>query len=542
MHNERCHLIGLAATVMAAWCQTPVVSKVANAASYQATLGPAGTIVTIFGTSLAGTTSSARGFPLPLELSGTSVTVGGVAAPLFYVSPTQINLQAPSGGAVVVSTAAGTSAPYLPGTATPSAWYAGGIFTTDASGCGQGAVLNVSASGSVSVNSPANSASPGDYISIYGTGIAEVYSSATDSFLGMPIPSSPLFTTIGYVGVVFDFANLNNATPAAWSGLAPGFAGLDQSNVKVPATAREGCAVPIQAAYYDNSPGISQPVTIAIRNGGGPCVDPPSAGYGQITWQKTVSTVEPQAVSESDTISVSLQASPGKQVPPAPAYSDCPSLDKVCDALPGSRTLFGSSCSVPGYRSLGAGTVTAQGPNLSPAQVPSLPFQSGQLAGLSAYQTTLVGGTIQAGKYVVTASGGADVGAFQAAIQIGQDIQIQTALAGLMFSSCKSLAINWTGGDPNSWVTARIVQHVPSSAGGSQFVNSASQTRTSNGTLTLQPIPSNACMIGPTPVVISIEVDPDPSEVNGFSASGLSLGGQATWKYIHTFQAIWGTN
>ena len=73
---------------------------------------------------------------------------------------------------------------------------------------------------------------------------------------------------------------------AAWSGLAPGFAGLDQSNVKVPATAREGCAVPIQAAYYDNSPGISQPVTIAIRNGGGPCVDPPSAGYGQITWQK----------------------------------------------------------------------------------------------------------------------------------------------------------------------------------------------------------------------------------------------------------------
>jgi hypothetical protein len=41
----------------------------------------------------------------------------------------------------------------------------------------------------------------------------------------------------------------------------------------------------------------------------------------------------------------------------------------------------------------------------------------------------------------------------------------------------------------------------------------------------------------PLPITISIEVDPDPSEVTTFSAPGLSLGGQATWKYVHTFQA-----
>ena len=184
MRNETRALIGFALTTIVAWCQTPVISSVTNAASYQPTLGPIGALVTVFGTDLANTSASAQGFPLPSQLGGTSVTVGGVAAPLLYVSPTQINLQTPTGGtngsgAIVVSTAVGASVPYDPNTATPNALYAGGIFTTDASGCGQGAIHNVTPSGTVSVNSTANSASPGNYLSVYGTGIAEVYFSVS---------------------------------------------------------------------------------------------------------------------------------------------------------------------------------------------------------------------------------------------------------------------------------------------------------------------------------------------------------------------------
>jgi hypothetical protein len=74
---------------------------------------------------------------------------------------------------VVVSTDAGSTAPFAPRTATPDGWEAGGLFTANASGCGQGAVLNVAADGSTSVNSAANSASPGQWISLFGTGIAE---------------------------------------------------------------------------------------------------------------------------------------------------------------------------------------------------------------------------------------------------------------------------------------------------------------------------------------------------------------------------------
>jgi uncharacterized protein (TIGR03437 family) len=536
-------IIGLLVVPIAAWCQTPAISSLVNSASYQPTLEYPGFIVTIFGMNLATTTASAQSVPLPLKLGGTSVTVGGVAAPLFYVSPTQINLQMPAQGSgaastsIVVSTSAGSSTPYDPYTATPNAWLAGGIFTTDASGCGQGAVLNVAADGSLSVNSSANSASPGASIAVYGTGIAQIINPP----IGVPAPLSPLLGALSDPGLAFDFvASPGNAASSVWAGLAPGSVGLDQANVQIPTTVREGCAVPLQAAYSTDSEGISPPVTIAIRQGGGQCVDPPAAGYGQIVWQKTVNTTAQSVVSETDTMTALLQASPGQQAPPAPVYSDgCPG--NVCnETLPSSMTLFGPACPVPGYRGLTAGTVTIQGPGLSPAHVPVVPYQKGQLSGLSAYQATLPTGTVRSGDFTVTASGGAEVGPFQAALKIGADIQIQTPLAGLdVFSNCAPLTINWTGGDPKSWVTVSFVQQVASAYGGYQFVNFAYQTHTSNGTMTIPvPVPpANACGPPPNPIALTIEVDPDPSEITIFPASGLSLGGEATWKYLHTFQA-----
>ena len=56
-----------------------------------------GMIAAVFGTQLAppGTTLIARGLPLALSLGGVSATVNGVAAPLYYVSSTQVNVQIP---------------------------------------------------------------------------------------------------------------------------------------------------------------------------------------------------------------------------------------------------------------------------------------------------------------------------------------------------------------------------------------------------------------------------------------------------------------
>jgi hypothetical protein len=104
--------------------------------------------------------------------------------------------------------------------------------------------------------------------------------------------------------------------------------------------------------------------------------------------------------------------------------------------------------------------------------------------------------------------------------------------------------INWTGGDPKSWISVSFIEQEPGAYGGYQSVPYAFQTHTSNGTMTIpDPIPpmevnnQYLCMNEAGPVTIAIEVDPDPSEIAPFSASGISLGGQATWKYVHTFQA-----
>ena len=73
-----------------------------SAASYSL-LGLASEVITAaFGTGLATTSSAASTLPLPTQLAGTTISIKDSAgaerlAPLFYVSPTQVNYQIPSG-------------------------------------------------------------------------------------------------------------------------------------------------------------------------------------------------------------------------------------------------------------------------------------------------------------------------------------------------------------------------------------------------------------------------------------------------------------
>lgn len=92
----------------------PVVGGVTNGASFDATLSP-GSIGSVFGTRLALSNDAASSLPLPRSLSGTVVRVGGVQAPLYFVSAGQINFQVPfettaGTAALTVTTSEGTSA------------------------------------------------------------------------------------------------------------------------------------------------------------------------------------------------------------------------------------------------------------------------------------------------------------------------------------------------------------------------------------------------------------------------------------------------
>jgi uncharacterized protein (TIGR03437 family) len=74
-----------------------------NGASYDALLSP-GCRVAIFGANLAQATVSAQSLPLPVMICGLSVSVGGLSAPLLYVSPRQINALILAGLAIPANT------------------------------------------------------------------------------------------------------------------------------------------------------------------------------------------------------------------------------------------------------------------------------------------------------------------------------------------------------------------------------------------------------------------------------------------------------
>jgi len=131
------------------------------------------------------------------------------------------------------------------------------LFTTNAQGTGQASAL---IAGTASVVAPAGTfpgsrpARPGEFISIYCTGLGDV---TNRPGLGSASPTIPLATTLTTPTVTIGGV----AATVAFSGLAPGFVGLYQVNVQVPAIAQAGAAIPIILAIGGFT---SNPATIAI--------------------------------------------------------------------------------------------------------------------------------------------------------------------------------------------------------------------------------------------------------------------------------------
>jgi uncharacterized protein (TIGR03437 family) len=241
--------------------EVPGVKAAVNGASFvaQGPISPA-LISSIFGTKLARAAAQAQSLPLPTTLSGVTVRINDVAAPLFYVSPSQINFQVPwevlgqTQASVTVTVNYVTSAPWS-GTLAPAT---PGIFSINQQGSGQGAILmaNTGALAAVAGSLPgARPAQRGEYVSIYCTGLGPVANQPASGAVAQAAPLSTTLTTpvvtIGGVPAVVSF-----------SGLAPGFVGLYQVNAQVPANAPSGAAVPVVM----NVGGVaSNAVTVAIQ-------------------------------------------------------------------------------------------------------------------------------------------------------------------------------------------------------------------------------------------------------------------------------------
>ena len=219
---------------------------VVNAASYAPAGNPIspGEFIALYGTGLApGEKVSAP--PYPLNSNGVTVLVNGKAAPLYYVSPGQVNALVPyatqgSTATVAVQNAAGTSNTVTMrlAAATP------GVFSMDRSGTGPGAVLHADY-GLVNSDRPAT---PGEVVLVYLSGMGAVTPPVAD---GAAAGAYPLSQTDIQAGALI------GGLPAEilYKGLAPGFPGLYQLNVRVPldvpASGNLPLAIQTPTAFHD---------------------------------------------------------------------------------------------------------------------------------------------------------------------------------------------------------------------------------------------------------------------------------------------------
>jgi len=215
----------------------------------------AGSIVTVYGNFAGVPTVSANGSTLPFVLGGLSVQfLDGTKAPLFFVSASQLNFQVPwnRAGATQAAIAISVNGQTGPSTAINIAPYAPGIFSINAQGTGQGAVLDTSYR-LVDSSNPARAGI--DTIQIYCTGLGPVTNQPPG---GTPALGSPLSQTSARPTVTIGGA----PATVQFSGLAPGAVGEYQVNVLVPAGSVKGAAVALALQVGGVT---SNTVTIAVQ-------------------------------------------------------------------------------------------------------------------------------------------------------------------------------------------------------------------------------------------------------------------------------------
>jgi uncharacterized protein (TIGR03437 family) len=220
-------------------------------------------------------------FPMPVTLADEQVLFNGTPAPLYYVGPAQINFVVPIGAPVTgtadVQVVQLSTGQVLGAGSVPLAQVSPAIFCGAAGGClatggfYQAAVLNQDNS----VNSTTNPALRGSVIQIFCTGQGALDNPPAD---GAAAGVSPLATTpqTPRVAIGTDFVDdmkllPGDPTDGQWvlySGLAPGYAGLWQINVRIPMGVAPGLQTPLGIQYDGVGSGTLQSLyhlSIAVK-------------------------------------------------------------------------------------------------------------------------------------------------------------------------------------------------------------------------------------------------------------------------------------
>jgi uncharacterized protein (TIGR03437 family) len=523
-------------TLFVAWCQPSITSGgVVNDASYfgKGTVGGGiaqGSLFAIFGKGFgpSGVISTAAGFPLGTTLASVSVDIhtgGGVLSALpLYIATGQIGAILPSstplGSATVVVNNNGSASQPEPITVVTRNL---GLFSVNQAGSGPAAAQNAAADGSVTLNTPMNSAQPGQTVVLWGTGAGPV--SGNEAAGPLPGKLSGDNYTV-YVGGI----------PAAiqYAGRSGCCAGIDQINIVVPTNSVTGCYVPVvvtgpglagtaQNTQIPADHAVSNFTTLSISANGGACTDASglsaaqlarseAAGvmiFGALAFERAPQRLTPATIDSmaggfgSYTPASFLQTQGIFGLPatgtcvssPMPLSQSAPVDPAVNDSLQAGATLTISGAAgsrqatrnADGSYHAGLGSASGAPPFLNPGQF-----------------------TVSNG------SGGSDVDPFTAVFEMPAALTWTNSTAN--FQNVASPTLTWTGGSSSG--TLAVVTSVAYNDDAGFFALCTADSAAGSFTVPLYAYQGNILLTSAAPSLLSLGA----STVSSFSGSPLSAG------------------
>lgn len=192
-----------------------------------------GSLISIFGQSLAPSVVAGPANPLAQSISGTTVTINNSILPLLFVSPQQINAQLPSSLADGTYTleVQNTGQPAISGTLTV-ARDAPGLFFSMIGSTAYAMAFHSDGS-MVTTNRPA---AGGETIALLGTGFGPYQSPVLDGFFPPNPPPAVADSVVLSVG---------DLKPAATSTATPGSTGVVSTKFQLPSGLPSGTSVPV---------------------------------------------------------------------------------------------------------------------------------------------------------------------------------------------------------------------------------------------------------------------------------------------------------
>ena len=528
-------MCALGAVFAAVSLAQPAITSVVNSASYTPAGLPnagiaQGSLFVIKGSNLGpANVVVAQSYPLLKTLAGTSVsvTVGGktVDAIMYYTLATQVAAILPSGALVGTGTVTVTyngqtsaSAPIL----VVQNNFA--MFTVNQGGTGDAIAFLNSDNGLITFTHAAN---PGDLVVIWGTGLGPVAFDESMAAVQTDMTNVPVEAFIGGKTATVRFRGRNACCSS-----------VDTIYVEVPQGVA-GCITPV-AIKIGNF--VSNTGTIAVAASGRTCTTT-SGGLTSGDIQRLLGKGQITAGGIALSRSVSTTAGIG----------GFGGGTQRTDTGGGSFVRFNatavaavsSAIDVAAYGSCTVSTFSGQNPN----PLANLPFQfldagpsigvngpngpktmnKSTTAGLIVYsgQFDNTATYLSAGQYMITGTGGADIGAFNATLTLPPPLTWTDEMSITTVTRANGVTVHWNGGDPAGYVQITGTSFAGTSAANTVGAIFTCTARTSDGSFTVPPVvllllPPSGMVAGFTlPGTLAVSSVSTPVQ---FQASGLDYG------------------